>query len=82
MRLRTKPRTCRTFTEWIYVATRDDFPEETAYQIAKVLGDQARRAGGRVQGRQFIHGGEHREISGFKLHPGTERYLREKGLIK
>ncbi|HEX4523907.1 MAG TPA: TAXI family TRAP transporter solute-binding subunit [Casimicrobiaceae bacterium] len=72
----------RTFTEWIYVATRDDFPEETAYQIAKVLGDKHDELAAAFKAANSSTAENTAKYPGFKLHPGTERYLREKGLIK
>jgi TRAP transporter TAXI family solute receptor len=72
----------RTFTEWIYVATRDDFPEETAYQIAKVLGDKHDELAAAFKAANSSTAENTAKFPGFKLHPGTERYLREKGLIK
>ena len=71
-----------TFTEWIYVATRDDFPEETAYQIAKVLGDKHDELTAAFKAANSSTAENTAKFPGFKLHPGTARYLREKGLIK
>ena len=72
----------RTFTEWIYVATRDDFPAETAYQIAKVLGDKHDELAAAFKAANSSTAENTAKFPGFKLHPGTARYLREKGLIK
>ena len=71
-----------TFTEWIYVAARDDFPAETAYQIAKVLGDHHDEMVAAFKAANSSTADNTAKYPGFKLHPGTERYLREKGLLK
>jgi len=71
-----------TFTEWIYVAARDDFPEETAYQIAKVLGDHHDEMVAAFKAANSSTAENTAKYPGFKLHPGTARYLREKGLLK
>jgi TRAP transporter TAXI family solute receptor len=71
-----------TFTEWIYVAARDDFPAETAYQIAKVLGDRHDEMVAAFKAANSSTAENTAKYPGFKLHPGTERYLKEKGLLK
>ena len=71
-----------TFTEWIYVAARDDFPAETAYQIAKVLGDRHDGMVAAFKAANSSTAENTAKYPGFKLHPGTERYLKEKGLLK
>ena len=71
-----------TFTEWIYVATRDDFPAETAYQIAKVLGDHHDDMVAAFKAANSSTVENTAKYPGFKLHPGTERHLKEKGLLK
>jgi len=71
-----------TFTEWIYVAARDDFPAETAYQIAKVLGDHHDEMVAAFKAANSSTAENTAKYPGFKLHPGAERYLKEKGLLK
>ena len=71
-----------TFTEWIYVAARDDFPAETAYQIAKVLGDRHDEMVAAFKAANSSTVENTAKYPGFKLHPGTERYLKEKGALK
>jgi len=71
-----------TFTEWIYVATRDDFPAETAYQIAKVLGDHHDDMVAAFKAANSSTAENTAKYPGFKLHPGAERYLKEKGALK
>ena len=71
-----------TFTEWIYVAARDDFPADTAYQIAKVLGDRHDEMVAAFKAANSSTSENTAKYPGFKLHPGTERYLKEKGLLK
>src|SRR5262245_14572842 len=62
-----------TFTEWIYVAARDDFPAETAYQIAKVLGDKHDEMVAAFKAANSSTAENTAKYPGFKLHPGTER---------
>ena len=71
-----------TFTEWIYVAARDDLPAETAYQIAKVLGDRHDEMVAAFKAANSSTVENTAKYPGFKLHPGTERYLKEKGALK
>jgi len=71
-----------TFTEWIYVAARDDLPAETAYQIAKVLGEHHDEMVAAFKAANSSTAENTARYPGFKLHPGTERYLKEKGLLK
>jgi len=71
-----------TFTEWFYVGTRDDFPEETAYQIAKVIGDKYEELVAAFKAANSSTAENTAKYPGFPLHPGTARYLREKGLLK
>jgi TRAP transporter TAXI family solute receptor len=71
-----------TFTEWIYVAARDDLPAETAYQNAKVQGDHHDEMVAGFKAANSSTAENTAKYPGFKLHPGTERYLREKGLLK
>ena len=71
-----------TFTEWIYVAARDDLPAETAYQIAKVLGEHHDEMVAAFKAANSSTAENTAKYPGFKLHPGTERYLKEKGLLK
>jgi TRAP transporter TAXI family solute receptor len=80
--LKDAARDVPTFTEWIYVAARDDFPAETAYQIAKVLGDHHDEMVAGFRAANSSTAENTARFPGFKLHPGTERYLREKGLLK
>ncbi|MSP88973.1 MAG: TAXI family TRAP transporter solute-binding subunit [Alphaproteobacteria bacterium] len=71
-----------SFTEWFYVAARDDFPEEIAYQIAKVIGDHHDELVASFRAANSSTSANTAKYPGFKLHAGTERYLREKGLLK
>jgi TRAP transporter TAXI family solute receptor len=71
-----------TFTEWFYVGTHEGFPEETAYQIAKVLGEKHAELVAAFRAAASSTAENTARYPGFKLHPGTERYLKEKGLLK
>ncbi|MBL8672755.1 MAG: TAXI family TRAP transporter solute-binding subunit [Alphaproteobacteria bacterium] len=71
-----------TLTEWIYVATRADYPEETVYQIAKVIGDKHAELVAAFKAGQSSTAENTARFPGFPLHPGTQRYLKEKGLLK
>jgi len=80
--LKDKAQDVQTFTEWFYVATHVDFPEETAYQIAKVIGDRHDELVAAFKAANSSTAENTAKFPGFKLHAGTERYLREKGLLK
>jgi TRAP transporter TAXI family solute receptor len=80
--LKDAARDVPTFTEWIYVAARDDLPAETAYQIAKVLGDRHDEMVAAFKAANSSTAENTAKFPGFKLHPGTQRYLQEKGLLK
>lgn len=71
-----------TFTEWFYVGTHESFPEQTAYQIAKVIGEHHSELVAGFRAANSSTAENTAKYPGFKLHPGTERYLREKGLLK
>jgi hypothetical protein len=71
-----------SFTEWFYVAARDDFPEETAYQIAKVIGEHHEELVASFKAANSSTAANTAKYPGFQLHAGTARYLREKGLLK
>lgn len=75
-------RDIRTFTEWFYVATNADFPAEAAYQIAKVIGDKHDELVSAFRAANSSTAENTAKYPGFPLHPGTERYLRERGLLK
>lgn len=80
--LKDQAKDVQTFTEWFYVATHESFPEETAYQIAKVIGDRHDELVASFKAANSSTAENTAKYPGFKLHPGTERYLREKGLLK
>jgi len=80
--LKEAARDVPTFTEWIYVASRDDLPENTAYQIAKTLGDRHDEMVAAFKAANSSTAENTAKFPGFKLHPGTARYLKEKGLLK
>jgi len=71
-----------SFTQWYYVATRDDFPENMAYQITKVLGEHHDELVTAFKAANSSTAEATAKYPGFQLHPGTARYLKEKGLIK
>jgi TRAP transporter TAXI family solute receptor len=80
--LKEEARDVLSFTEWFYVATHADFPEPLAYQIVKTIAEKHgelvaafRAAGSSTAENTAKH-------PGFPLHPGTERYLRERNLLK
>ena len=72
----------RSFTEWYYVAARDDFPEETAYQITKVLAEKHEELVAAFKAANSSTAANTAKYPGFPLHPGTAKYLKEKGLQK
>lgn len=72
----------RSFTEWYYVACRDDFAEDVAYQIAKVLEEHHDELVTAFKAANSSSALATAKDPGFQLHPGAARYLKEKGLIK
>jgi len=72
----------RSFTEWYYVASRDDFPEDVAYQMAKVLSERHDELVTAFKAANSSTADATAKYPGFQLHPGAVRYLKEKGLIK
>jgi TRAP transporter TAXI family solute receptor len=71
-----------SFTQWHYMATRDDFPENMVYQITKVLDERYDELVTAFKSANSSTAENTAKYPGFKLHPGTARYLKEKGLIK
>jgi len=71
-----------TITEWSYIAVRDDFPEDLAYQMAKVLDEHHDELEAAFRPAATSTAENTARYPGFKLHAGTERYLKEKGLLK
>lgn len=80
--LKDESKDISSFTEWFYVATHVDFPEETAYQIAKVIDEQHGELVASFRAANTSTAENTAKYPGFPLHPGTARYLREKGLLK
>jgi TRAP transporter TAXI family solute receptor len=80
--LKDQSKDVNSFTEWFYVATHADFPEETAYQIAKVIGENHAELVAAFRAANTSTAENTAKYPGFPLHPGTARYLREKGLLK
>lgn len=72
----------KTISSWLWLLGRDDLPEEIAYRITKSLSEQhdtLTQEFGAFRGAtaEFLAAN-----SPYKLHRGTERYLREAGLLK
>lgn len=80
--LKDKAEDVASFTEWFYVATHEAFPEETAYQIAKTIGEKHPELVAAFRAAQTSTAENTAKYPGFKLHPVTVRYLKEKGLLK
>ena len=80
--LKDQSKDVNSFTEWFYVATHADFHEETAYQIAKVIGENHADLVAAFRAANTSTAENTAKYPGFPLHPGTARYLREKGLLK
>jgi len=70
-----------TITEWSYIVVRDDFPDQLAYQIAKMLDEKHDELVAAFRPAGTSTAGNTARYPGFKLHPGTERYLKEKSLL-
>lgn len=76
------PEEVTSFTEWYYVVARDDLPERLAFDITRILDQQHEKVVAALKLAQSSTAENTAKYPGFKLHPGTEKYLREKGLLK
>lgn len=64
------------------LVTRDDVPEETAYQMTKLLFEHLDQLAAAHAAAKAIDPAKAAEGMPVPLHPGAERYYKEKGLIK
>jgi TRAP transporter TAXI family solute receptor len=71
-----------SFTEWYYIASRDDFSADTAYQMARVLDERHDELVAAFKAAHSSTAAATAKDPGFQLHPGAAKYLKEKGLIK
>jgi TRAP transporter TAXI family solute receptor len=71
-----------TITTGFFIIVRDDFPEELAYKIAKVLDTNHAELVKAYKAAEASTAAATVANDYLPLHPGTRRYLVEKGLIK
>jgi uncharacterized protein len=69
-----------TVDEWFYAVATEELPENVAYQMAKALDEHHDELVATFPGAATSTAQNTADHVGFPLHPGTERYLKEKGL--
>jgi hypothetical protein len=70
-----------TIFYWLTLNVRDDFSEDMAYQLAKVIDTRRKDVEAVFKGVRDATPENAVKYHFFKLHPGTIRYLKEKGLM-
>lgn len=70
-----------TADEWFYAVATEDLPESVAYQMTKALAEHYDELVRTYPGAKTSTAENTAKVQGFPLHPGTERYLKEKGLL-
>jgi TRAP transporter TAXI family solute receptor len=73
---------CLTFSTWYVYIVRDDFPEDMAYKIAKVLDTRREDIAEGFKPYRDTDAQKLPEFSFFKIHPGVAKYLKERGVLK
>ncbi len=76
------PEEAVSFTEWYYVVARDDFADDLAFKVTRILDEQHGKVVEALKLAASSTAGNTAKFPGFKLHPGTAKYLKEKGLLK
>jgi len=69
-------------TTGVFVVVRDDFPEDLAYKMAKALDANHKELVTAYKAAEFSTAANTAVNDYIPLHPGTRRYLVEKGLLK
>lgn len=67
---------------WHFLVCRADFPEEAAYQIAKALTEHHKELMAVMVAAKYSTPENTLKEAIIPLHPGAEKYFREKGFIK
>ena len=67
--------------QWFYASVTEDFPEDLAYEMARVLDENHDDLVATFAGAERATAENTANAIGFALHPGTQRYLEEKGLL-
>jgi TRAP transporter TAXI family solute receptor len=70
-----------TIFYWLTLNVRDDFPEDIAYQLAKVIDTRRNDVAAVFKGVRDATPENAVKFHFFKLHPGTVKYLKEKGYM-
>lgn len=71
-----------TVDEWFYATASEDLPEDVAYKMTKVLDEHHDELVKAYPGAETSTAKNTAKVPGFPLHPGTKKYLKEKGLVK
>lgn len=70
-----------TIDEWFYATATEELPEDVVYKMAKALDQHHDELVKMYPGAETSTAKNTAEVPGFPLHPGTKRYLKEKGLV-
>ena len=70
-----------TISYWLELIARDDFPEDVAYQIADAIDHHLKDVIAVFKGARDATAENTVKHHAFQLHPGTVKYLKEKGLM-
>lgn len=70
-----------TVNQWFYATISEDVPEEVVYLMARALDENYAELLAAFRGATTSTAENTATAIGFELHPGTERYLRERGLL-
>jgi TRAP transporter TAXI family solute receptor len=71
-----------TIVNWYYMVAKEDFPADVVYRMAKTLDTRHADLVAGYNGAKDATAQNAVKYITFKLHPGTARYLKEKGLLK
>ncbi|MBI3968472.1 MAG: TAXI family TRAP transporter solute-binding subunit [Chloroflexi bacterium] len=71
-----------TIGEWYYLTARDDVPADLVYSIARTIDTELTEIQKTVPNARLSTAENTAQRPGFKLHSGTERYLKERGILR
>ena len=80
--MRARPRTSPTAAVGNFLVTHDGVSDETAYQMTKLLFENLDQLAAAHAAAKGIDPAKALDGMPVPLHPGAERYYKEKGLIK
>ncbi len=73
---------CRGVSRWHFMVCRPDLPEEAGYQIVKALSEHHKGLVAVMQAAKSSTPENTLKYATIPLHPGAEKYFREKGYLK